>query len=66
MCGTAHLSDGLRTMSDSLELLRHVVKAWESLPEGNYSPRMIEMWLRSEMKPAIDEIRQYLKESDGL
>lgn len=50
--------------SGNESLLRGIVAAWESLPQGQYSGRdgmrQIEEWLRNEMKPAIDRIRSSL------
>jgi hypothetical protein len=51
-------------MSES-EALRKVVKAWEALPEGRYSPREVERWLCREMKPAIDAARAELSKGKG-
>lgn len=42
------------------DLLRSVVDAWEVLPEGNYTPRKIEWWLRDRMLPAINKTRAML------
>jgi len=40
--------------------LSDLVAAWESLPEGNHSPRVIGAWLMDDMKPAIDAARKVL------
>lgn len=47
---------------DLIPAMVGIVYAWESL-EGNnsYSSRDIENWLSSEMKPAIDRIKEVLK-----
>ncbi|MFA6180470.1 MAG: hypothetical protein WC696_12730 [Candidatus Methylopumilus sp.] len=47
-------------MSDSDKALKKIIKAWEALPEGNYTPRQIERWLCDRMKPAIDAGRAAL------
>jgi len=38
--------------------VRKLIRAWESLPEGTYSPRQIQDWLVRKMKPAIDAARK--------
>lgn len=45
---------------DAESALRKVVEAWESLPEGDYSPEVIARWLKRQMKPAIDYARAVL------
>lgn len=42
------------------QALKKIVAAWESLPEGNHSPRVVERWMREKMKPAIDTCRDVL------
>jgi hypothetical protein len=43
------------------EALQQLVKAWEALPTGNYSPRQIQRWLSEHIKPAIDKARLVLR-----
>ena len=38
-------------------LCNKMIIAWESLPEGNHKPKVIEQWLVYKMKPIIDELR---------
>lgn len=40
--------------------LKNLIKAWEALPRGRYSPYEVEAWLAGHMKPAIDEARRAL------
>lgn len=44
--------------------LESLVRAWERLPSGHYSPREIERWLREEMTPAINIARDALARSE--
>ena len=39
---------------------RELIKAWESLDEGHYTPRKIQKWLVDVMKPSIDHLREAL------
>ncbi len=39
------------------QALGHVVRAWDRLPEGVYTPGELERWLVRHMKPAIDAAR---------
>jgi hypothetical protein len=39
------------------------IKAWETLPEGDYSPTIIDLWLTRDMKPAIDKLRAALADA---
>lgn len=43
------------------DILEKIITAWESL-EGNkrYSDKVLEEWLITQMKPAIDNARKYL------
>lgn len=45
------------------DILNRVVDAWERLPPGYYkmTDPPLELWLRKEMQPAIDEARRHLK-----
>ena len=47
-------------MKTKKKLLKEIVEAWESLPEGEHSYSIIQNWLVEDMKPAIDNIRKYL------
>lgn len=46
--------------------LQSVVRAWESLPTGDYRPREIERWLQNQMWHAVNDAREALgqKRSD--
>lgn len=44
--------------------LKDIVKAWESLSEGNHSVNVVQNWLVDKMKPAIDNARETLNEVD--
>lgn len=46
-------------MARDRRALRRIVNAWESLPEGNYSPSVIAKWL-GKMAPAINNARKVL------
>jgi ribose 1,5-bisphosphokinase PhnN len=51
------------TLDDELverAALRDVVKAWEVLTMGYYSPREIEEWLKRDMQPVINNARRIL------
>ncbi len=41
--------------------VKKLIEAWESLEEGNHSPKVIAKWLLKDMKPAIDNLRKKLK-----
>lgn len=41
----------------TIEDAKEMVKAWESLPEGNYDSDTISEWLMDDMKPVIDKFR---------
>jgi hypothetical protein len=45
------------------ESANKLVDAWESLPEGFHSPKEIGEWLAKTMKPAIDDLRNFLGRS---
>jgi hypothetical protein len=49
-------------MSVKKDLIKQIVKAWEKLDEGEYSPSEIEHWLIYNMQPAINKCRAYLQE----
>jgi hypothetical protein len=40
--------------------LSALVEAWDSLPDGHYSPDIITEWLVDDMKPVIDVAREAL------
>ena len=43
------------------KLLNDIIDAWESLEGGqNYTPDLIEHWLREDMSPAINKARKAL------
>jgi hypothetical protein len=42
--------------------VKKLIKAWESLEEGNHSPKVIAKWLLEDMKPEIDNLREKLKQ----
>lgn len=44
-------------MNGSHKALKDVIRAWDSLPTGDYPKHVIEFWLAKEMKPAIDAAR---------
>ncbi len=41
----------------TIEDAKEMVKAWESLPEGDYNSETISDWLMDDMKPVIDKFR---------
>lgn len=49
------------------QALLNVIKAWEELPTGNYSPMQIETWLKDSMWHAVNDAREALNlvRSDG-
>jgi hypothetical protein len=47
-------------MSDVELVLRDVVKAWDSLPQGFHLGETLERWLGNDMAPAIDKARAIL------
>lgn len=53
-----------RSREELLELgVENMIHAWESLPGGKrYTPGQIDEWLLGQMKPAIDLLRQILKD----
>lgn len=54
-------------MSKENRLLNNIIIAWESLEgDKNYSPKEISKWLKEEMKPAIDDIRNHLKRNKDV
>lgn len=52
-------------LAKSTELIKGVVKAWEVLPEGNYSMNVIENWICKDMNKAINDCRDELKTNKG-
>lgn len=42
------------------EALENLVRAWEALPVGHYSPHVIERWMKEHLKPAVDNARKVL------
>jgi len=46
------------------EIFFQVLKAWDSLSKVNYHPRVVEHWLINDMAPAIELIRQALREKE--
>lgn len=47
-----------------LNALIGVVRAWNALSAGYYSPREIQFWLSNDLKPAIDAARSALSPTD--
>jgi hypothetical protein len=47
-------------MREYEEELRDVVRAWETLPRGHHSPRVVQQWMRDELHPAICRARDAL------
>lgn len=47
------------------EALAGVETDWNSLPEGNYSPKVIHAWLNGPMVEAIRRARAIRKETEG-
>lgn len=47
---------------DAEELLRNIVRAWKTLPGGNYAPDIVQDWLNRQMKPALDAARRFLRD----
>ncbi len=46
----------------SIKDAKEIVKAWEGIDgDRNYSPKVIEAWLKYTMKPAIDKLRKKIK-----
>ena len=39
-------------------LIDRVIEAWDVLPDGEYTPREIEHWLRYNIKPAINKLKE--------
>ena len=39
-------------------LMKEMIAAWESLPEGHYDTDTIADWLYDDMKPVIDKLRK--------
>ena len=53
---------------ESVDLMKELIEAWGSLPEGHFQPNQISAWLVHEMKPVIDKFRVKLDlktEADG-
>jgi hypothetical protein len=46
----------------SLVLIDNIIKAWEHLPEGEYSVSEINHWLLYKMQPAVNKCRKYIQE----
>lgn len=44
------------------EALKKIVEAWDSLPMGDYSHKVIASWLINPMAPAIADAREVLKD----
>lgn len=42
----------------SVHILRDIIRAWESLPEGRHNVETVQKWLIDEMKPAISRVRE--------
>ena len=41
--------------------IKKLIKAWESLPQGKHPPKVIADWLKNEMSPAINKLREEIK-----
>ena len=59
------MADRIQQLTAENEVLRKVIdgliEAWEKLDEGDYSPRVIEVWLNMDMKSAFNKARQAIK-----
>lgn len=55
---TAPVEENMRHLEIAL---RNVVRAWDVLTEGDYSPRVVENWLQEHMEPPISVARIALK-----
>jgi len=53
--------DEIYKTTEPIDLIKEMVAAWDSLPEGNYSPDIMSDWLMDSMKPVIDKFRTKLK-----
>jgi hypothetical protein len=50
-------------MEFTIKDAKEIVKAWESLPEGDYDSETISDWLIDDMKPIIDKFRKKIKKA---
>lgn len=74
-CGVAH-QDRANEMQDraiaaesrlaeATKVIGGGIAAWEALPEGNYSPKTIERWLKDNLKPHADAARAFIAGNGG-
>ncbi len=52
-------------LAEAMKVIGGGIAAWEALPEGNYSPKTIERWLKDNLKPHADAARAFIAGNGG-